>query len=77
MVNRENVRIRARKGKRICKNVYRYWGEYQWTARNVGMIGTTPTMCSCFMCGNPRKYAKGAERLTMQERRDKESIKDV
>jgi len=27
--------------------------------------------CSCAMCGNPRhrKYSKGSERLTMQERR--------
>jgi hypothetical protein len=28
-------------------------------------------MCSCSMCGNPRRslYSKGEERLTMQERR--------
>ena len=25
--------------------------------------------CSCPMCGNPRRYAKGAERITLQERR--------
>jgi hypothetical protein len=25
--------------------------------------------CSCWMCGNPRRHMKGAERLTIQERR--------
>ena len=25
--------------------------------------------CSCFMCGNPRRFFGGTERLTMQERR--------
>jgi hypothetical protein len=25
--------------------------------------------CSCWMCGNPRRYMKGDERQTMQERR--------
>jgi hypothetical protein len=25
--------------------------------------------CSCWMCGNPRKYFQGKYRLTMQERR--------
>jgi hypothetical protein len=28
----------------------------------------TPTPCSCWMCGNPRRYRNGP-RLTMQERR--------
>ena len=25
-------------------------------------------MCSCWMCGNPRRYAKSRERLSWQER---------
>jgi hypothetical protein len=25
--------------------------------------------CSCQMCGNPRRYAKGKGKITMQERR--------
>lgn len=29
----------------------------------------TPTICSCWMCGNPRKYGSGWEKLTIQERR--------
>lgn len=27
------------------------------------------SVCSCWMCGNPRRYAKAAERLTVAERR--------
>ena len=26
-------------------------------------------VCSCAACGNPRKYAKGAQKLTLQERK--------
>ena len=76
MVNRENVRIRRNKGKRLCKSIFRY-SDHKPTARNVGMLGTTPALCSCHMCGNPRKFAKGDERLTMQERRDRDSIENV
>lgn len=28
-----------------------------------------PQVCSCPGCGNPRRHEKGAERLTVQERR--------
>jgi hypothetical protein len=28
--------------------------------------------CSCWMCGNPRRFAKG-ERLTVRERREEEN----
>lgn len=28
--------------------------------------------CSCHMCGNQRRYAKGEEKLTMQERKFKQ-----
>ena len=28
-----------------------------------------PKRCSCYGCGNPRKYEKGRERLTLQERK--------
>ena len=35
-------------------------------ARRVGMYSKTPKICSCFMCGNPRRFLK---ELTIQERR--------
>jgi hypothetical protein len=34
-----------------------------------------PKNCSCHVCGNPRRYSKGEERLTMQERRNKEELR--
>ena len=36
------------------------------SARRVGMYSKTPKICSCFMCGNPRRF-RGE--LTLQERR--------
>ena len=27
----------------------------------------TPALCSCWMCGNPRKYNRGKTKLTRQE----------
>ena len=34
--------------------------------RRIGASAHTPKPCSCYMCGNPRKYFRD---LTMQERR--------
>ena len=36
------------------------------TARTIGMLLHTSTLCSCWMCGNPRKHFGKA---TIQERR--------
>ena len=44
------------------------WG-VPCTKHNVGMLYHTRTPCSCAMCGNPRHFDKGKEKLTMQERR--------
>ncbi len=32
-------------------------------------FGDTRKTCSCWMCGNQRRYAKGVARVTIQERR--------
>ncbi|HET9274322.1 MAG TPA: hypothetical protein VFO09_08655 [Methyloceanibacter sp.] len=32
-----------------------------------------PKICSSWCCGNPRRWHKGEDRLTMQERRDLQS----
>jgi hypothetical protein len=40
--------------------------------RAIGKAATTPVRCSCECCGNPRHHRRGAERLTMQERRAQE-----
>jgi hypothetical protein len=36
----------------------------------------TPARCSCWMCGNPRRYSCGAERKTIQERKADQIMKD-
>ena len=38
--------------------------------RFVGKMAATSHPCSCRCCGNPRKYCKGKERMTMQEMRE-------
>lgn len=35
-------------------------------ARRVGMYSRTPKVCSCFMCGNPRRFH---QKPSIQERR--------
>lgn len=32
----------------------------------------TFTSCSCWMCGNPRKFMKGSDKFTIQEKRENE-----
>lgn len=32
--------------------------------------------CSCWMCGNPRRFSKGKEKLTFQERQHSEDGKE-
>ena len=69
MISRESIRARNRKAHRIAKA----WPDAEWTARDLGIRGTTPSTCSCSICGNPRKhFGNGVRGLTMQERRASE-----
>lgn len=69
MISRESIRARNRKAHRIAKT----WPDCEWTARDLGIRGTTPRRCSCPLCGNPRRWAGNSVRgLTMQERRASE-----
>lgn len=41
-----------------------------WTdPRAMARFKEQPKVCSCSMCGNPRRWDKGAGQLTVQERR--------
>ncbi len=52
-------------------------GQIQFmSARNAGMIVDTPTPCSCYMCGNPRRKAWADEILTIQERKAFDNFRD-
>ena len=63
MIDREALRIRRKRGIIMARR-YRN----QLTPRNIGLLGTTPRPCSCWMCGNPRRHSKGDFAITMQER---------
>lgn len=44
-----------------------YWGhDIRHEPKLLGKVINTPTPCSCWMCGNPRRHSK---ELTRQERR--------
>lgn len=71
MIDREALRIRRKRGIIMARR-YRN----QLTPRTIGILGTTPRPCSCWMCGNPRHSFKGDCAITMQERRAKLADED-
>lgn len=56
---------------RLKKNRQSYSSCAWWDdkGRRNGYLLNNPQTCSCYMCGNSRRYAKGEERFTIQERR--------
>lgn len=67
--------LRRHHAVRLKKTRSQYWGfgrrtssylDDQMTKRQIGIVSNTPAACSCYMCGNPRKWDN--ER-TIQERR--------
>nr|DAV24973.1 MAG TPA: hypothetical protein [Caudoviricetes sp.] len=71
MIDRDSLRKRRNKGLKIIKEHIQQFhnsGENINDKKRIGKYGTTPKMCSCWMCGNRRRTQKGSERLTIQER---------
>jgi len=59
--------IRRHHEERIKNRVEKYYGGvFQKDAREIGKMAHARTPCSCFMCGNPRKWFK---QMTLRERR--------
>ena len=56
---------------------YCHVGTKEMPPEVAGSVVNTPTPCSCYMCGNPRKnsWAHGMDRLTMQELKAIDSYK--
>jgi DNA-directed RNA polymerase specialized sigma24 family protein len=51
----------------VCRTLRHYFMDrHEAPARRVGMYSQTPKVCSCFMCGNPRRFHGEP---TIQERR--------
>lgn len=45
----------------------------QWARENADHLAA----CSCDMCGNQRRFAKGKEKLTVQERKELERTRSL
>lgn len=54
---------------RLLRRRRHYWGcnSRDWPEPVHPCVVDTPKRCSCWMCGNPRRYSKGRHRFTMQE----------
>lgn len=61
-------RYHAQRRKAWVRRTLRHYfmKRHDLSARRVGMYSKTPKICSCFMCGNPRRFHG---ELTIQERR--------
>ena len=44
----------VRKKKKVVREYDKWWGD--WDSKSIGLKSHTPCGCSCYMCGNPRKY---------------------
>lgn len=47
--------------RRRARSIYPDWPKAEWNADHL-------KVCSCWMCGNPRRHAKSDQRLTRRER---------
>ncbi len=63
---RSKKRASRRHHRARLKKKRQYYRGRRLTDAALGIVVNTPTLCSCWMCGNPRKYF-GEQ--TIQERR--------
>lgn len=50
--------LRRHHRQRVKNNRKKYWTVFphEESPKRLGIITTTPCICSCWMCGNPHKY---------------------
>lgn len=55
--------LRRHHRQRVKNNRRKYWTVFphEESPKRLGIITTTPCICSCWMCGNPRKYYKNSK----------------
>lgn len=61
---------RIRQKQRKKKEAAKHFKDNEWKSSDkaIGIHASTPTRCSCGMCGNPRKYhGNGKDGLTVDE----------
>lgn len=58
-----NRALRRHHRQRVKNNRKKYWTVFphEESPKRLGIITTTPCICSCWMCGNPRKYYKNSK----------------
>lgn len=76
--HRRTVPSRARRRQALVHQKHRVVASDEVLAddlKRIGRLARTPTPCSCWMCGNPRRWAKGKLRLTSREHGSRETIR--
>lgn len=55
--------LRRHHRQRVKNNRKKYWTVFphEESPKRLGIITTTPCICSCWMCGNPRKFYKNSK----------------
>ncbi|AAS77102.1 hypothetical protein T5.055 [Escherichia phage T5] len=54
--------LRRHHRQRVKNNRKKYWTVFPHEGpKRLGIITTTPCICSCWMCGNPRKHFKNSK----------------
>ena len=55
--------LRRHHRQRVKNNRKKYWTVFphEESPKRLGIITTTPCICSCWMCGNPRKHFKNSK----------------
>lgn len=48
--------LRRHHAARLKAKRARYWGNSDKTPRLLGLLSQTPALCSCYGCGNPRRF---------------------
>lgn len=57
-----------------AKRIIDYSSHFNYDIKQIHKRADNMQVCSRFCCGNPRRWAKGKERLTLQERRFNDGI---
>ena len=71
-VNMKSRAIRRHHEERIKRRVKAYYsGVHKDDPRRIGQMAQTRKLCSCWMCGNPRRYFN---ELTLREPRIHEEV---
>lgn len=71
MRSRAFRRHTEKKKKNWARKAWKEWHSTDPSGKQIGHLAHSPAMCSCHMCGNPRKYFN---EKTMQERRQDHAL---